>query len=146
METPHQAVAAVFEECARLLRQHPERFGESAIEYVAIVAGLSVRVTRASAREPADLASVIHSVVPTFFPALVKAAGRDRGALVVLAGARRGFVRATDRITALRLSRSPYVVTAERELMLTSPCPRCETVATRPMESPPPCACGFVFA
>lgn len=149
-ETQHEALAAHFGECARMLREHPELFDARAIAHVGVVAGLATRVVRLAARGHTTV-QVFREVGGTLLAAIARGPAKgDRVALGLLAGARRGFVRAADRALALEARRHPrYELHAGDggAPEIVSPCPRCGATARRDLRAPEPCAgCGFVFA
>jgi hypothetical protein len=155
VETPQQILAAYFEECARMLRKHPELFEKSALEHVGVVAGLSTRVVRLAARG-APLTSIVRDVGSLLFEGVAQVAGagvrasgpRERIVLLLLAGARRGWVKAGEQAMADEARRHP-LMTAEigaDGAFIVSGCLRCGKLERRPVEAPSPCeACGFVF-
>lgn len=159
METKHEAIAAHFNECARLLREHPELFDDRALEHVGLAAGLSVRTTRLAARGH-SLVAIVRELSGALVTAVAADAGlrggslrgADRVVLGLLAGARRGYVAAAERATLLERRRNPPMQfsigeSANGRPTMTSPCPRCGAVATRDLAAPDPCAaCGFAFA
>lgn len=161
METTQQVLAAYFEECARMLRKHPELFDAAALGHVGVVAGLSTRVVRSAARGE-RLAKIVRTSAGELLRAIAADAGltggvmrgTDRQVLALLAGARRGYVRAAEllmereALALVRLGEIPGAVVEYEEgpATIESPCPRCGARATRDLRSPAPCAeCGFVF-
>lgn len=150
-ETQQQSLAGCFEEAARLLRAHPERFNERALLQVAVAAGFSVRVVRAAARE-STWTSMMRDIGQTLVTGIARAVegqAERRAILVLLAGARRGFVKNAERLMQSERRAAPlYLLDANAEggATLTSACPSCGTIATRSLEASLPCSCGFVFA
>ena len=155
-ETSQEILAAHFEECARILRKHPELFGAQALEHVGIVAGLSTRVVRLAARG-LGLVQIMRDVGGPFVAGLYNVSKTNRVAMGLLAGARRGFVQAANRSLARELLKnqsrvvrvSPptgYALKGGRPHVISS-CPRCGTMARRDLQAPAPCStCGFAFA
>lgn len=154
-ETRQEQLAAFFEESARLLRKHPQLFNEQALEHVGVAAGISVRVVRLAARG-ASLRVIVSEAGAGLFETVARLAGVaghgeikppiDRNVVALLAGARRGWVRAADRMSEHAAARALMVVKPDGDrYSIVSACPRCATIATRDLEDPAPCACGFVF-
>lgn len=145
-ETPAQSLAAHFEECARLLRAHPELFTPAALDVVGVVAGLSVRTTRQAARERPALA-ILRDVAGPLLTGVARVTRGDRLAWSLLYHLRRGWVDAANGIRARERRRAPLMVldvSGDRSTVASS-CPRCGRVEVRDLASPAPCACGFVF-
>lgn len=148
METTQQALAAHFEECARILHAHPELFTEEALTHVRVVAGLSTRVVRQAARRT-PLTQILRDVSGLLLGDLVRVAKRDRLTLGILAGARRGYLQGMKRAMLLELRRCPlYTLDTSAETpTITSACPHCGDVAPRDLSAPAPCQpCGYLFA
>jgi predicted Zn-ribbon and HTH transcriptional regulator len=159
-ETPHEVVAAYFEECSRLLRAHPELFDAEALSRVGVVAGLSARVTRMAARGEPTL-SIVRDVGSTLLLGIAQVAGMrpgsmrpgskpstyDRATLLLLAGVRRGYVRAAQHVLPGPVEERVDVFEDAARPRVSSACPRCDDRVVRDLASPAPCAkCGFVFA
>lgn len=155
-ETRQEQLAAFFDECSRMLRKHPKLFNEQALEHVGVAAGISVRVVRLAARG-ASFGVIVSEAGAGLFETVARLAGVgdddgevkppfDRNVVALLAGARRGWVRAADRMSEHAAARALMVVKPDGDrYSIVSACPRCATIATRDLEDPAPCACGFVF-
>lgn len=153
----NEALASLFDECARLLRAHRELFDDAALENVGAIAALSARVVRLSARrEP--LVKILRDVSGLFFHDLAYAAGvgekasragrsADRVVAGLLAGTRRGYLAAVERAMAAERRRHPlYLVSKGERLQAETSCPRCGVSAFRNAEELDACSeCGYEF-
>lgn len=154
----HEALAAHFEECARLLRAHAALFDDAALENVGVIAALSTRAVRLAARR-FPLSHIMREVSGSLLRDLARAAGvrplgevksSDRLAVALLAGARRGYLAAVERIMTADRRRHPLYMNmredGEERLQIESACPRCGVSAFRDAQEPDACSeCGFEF-
>lgn len=143
-ETTQQKLAAHFEECARMLRKHPELFGDKALEIIGSVSALSMTVCRAAARKR-GLVAIMFQAADPLLQSLHRAAGTDRASLILLAKLRRGWIDGTALVAAhqIRVERVALGLTGPT---ITSHCPRCDARSTRDLYAPAPCSeCGFEF-
>jgi len=149
-ENDHDGLAGFFEEIARMLRKHPEVFDQRAIDQIGVVAGLSTRVMRLAGRGRTTM-EIVREVSGPLVADLFRISSGDRAVVELIAGARRGFVRAASAITsrdALHRAIKAAVADAPNHAdpRVVSACPRCGHFEARSLTAPTPCSeCGFTF-